>query len=205
MSETVGVVVATYGDLEEWRSLAHRALRSVYAQTLPVETAIHLHGRSLAHARNTGALHVLTDWLIFLDADDELDPGYVEAMLEGTGDIRQPMTIGVVDGVEDDFPVFIPPNPGGFMVGNHLVIGCMVRRDLFETAGGFDPGLPVLEDWDFWIRCQLAGGSVGQAPKAIYRVHVRPDSRNTEANGHHVFYAKIRQQYTNAWRAAGLP
>ena len=197
------MIIGTFGDKDVWDVLADRAVKSAANQTIRPQTIIRSHDDNLALARNRAAQHSEADWLIFLDADDELDPYYIEAMLLGEGDIRQPMTLGVTDGHEDDFPVLIPPRPEGFMVGNHLIIGCMVRRDLFIRAGGFED-LPVLEDWDLWIRCRLLQGTVGQAPKAIYRVHVRSDSRNTEANGHHVYYAQIQQRYTQAWRAAGL-
>ncbi len=199
------MIIGTFGDKDVWDVLAERAVASAANQTVRPDTVIRSHQADLGTARNYGAAASTADWLIFLDADDELDPYYVEAMLMGTGDIRQPMTLGVVDGVEDDFPVLIPPKPGGFLVGNHLIIGCMVRRDLFEEAGGFDPSLPVLEDWDLWIRCQLAGAQVGQAPKAIYRVHVRTHSRNTVENGHHTYYAEIQNRYIGEWRAKGLP
>lgn len=199
------MIIGTFGDKDVWDVLAERAIASAINQTVRPYTVIRSHQDDLAMARNYGAAASEADWLIFLDADDELDPHYIEAMLRGTGDIRQPMTLGVVDGVEDDFPVMIAPKAGGFMVGNHLIIGCMVRRELFEIAGGFDGDLPVLEDWDLWIRCQLAGATVGQAPDAIYRVHVRTHSRNTVENGHHTYYTQIQQRYINQWRAAGLP
>jgi hypothetical protein len=34
------------------------------------------------------------------------------------------------------------------------------------------------EDWDVWLRCWLAGATVEAVPAAVYRAHVRPDSRN---------------------------
>jgi GT2 family glycosyltransferase len=144
--------------------------------------------------RNCAAAHSTADWLIFLDADDELDPEYIEWMLQGTTDIRQPATLGVVDGVEDDYPVVIPPKPN-ILTGNHLVIGSMVRRELFQSVGGFRP-LPVLEDWDLWIRCFRAGATWGVCPKAIYRVHVRQGSRNTDLALHGAVYQQIQQEYS---------
>lgn len=199
--ETVDVVIASYGDIEIWRPYAERAIRSVHAQTVKASLyAYHNHqANDPGTARNASAVGTNADWLIFLDADDELDPLYVEVMLAGEGDIRQPSTIGVYqDGGTDDYPVLIPPNPGGMMVGNHLIIGCMVRRTLFEIVGGFREDLPILEDWDFWIRCQLAGGTVGQCPEAIYRVHVNPGSRNTQSN-HGQIYSEIQARYQTAW------
>ena len=198
----VTVIIPTFGNLEKWSLLALRATDSVYAQTVPAEP-IRVHGLTLAEARNNGASLATTEWLIFLDADDELDPTYVEYMLSGEGDIRQPSTLGVVDGKEDDFPVLIPPHPGGFMIGNHLIIGCMVRKSLFDAVGGFRD-LPALEDWDLWIRMRLEGATVGACPDAIYRVHVNPNSRNQNTALHAQTYAAIQQRYMADWQLKGL-
>ena len=135
--DTVDVVIGTYGDREKWGSLADRAALSAEKQTVQPGMVWRIHRDTLSVARNAGAARSNADWLIFLDADDELDPYYVERMLEVQGDIRQPSTLGVVAGIEDDFPVLIPPHPDGFMVGNHLVIGSMLRRELFMKVRGF--------------------------------------------------------------------
>lgn len=190
---TVGIIVPVFGDHDVWKALADRAVESALAQTVAAEVVLS-YGETLAEARNNGARQSSSDFLIHLDADDELDPYYIEAMLQGTGDLRQPSTLGVVNGVEDDYPVLIPPHSGGMLVGNHLIIGTMVRRSLFEAVGGFRD-LPVLEDWDLWLRCIIAGAKLGTASKAIYKVHVRPDSRNTEANGHGRVYTEIQNTY----------
>jgi GT2 family glycosyltransferase len=202
--DTVDVVVATYGNQELWDDLAERAVASAENQTVRPETILRSHGSSdLSHARNVGAGEAMADWLIFLDADDELDPRYIEFMLKGEGDLRQPSTLGVVDGREDDYPVLIPPHQGGFMVGNHLVIGTMIRRDLFYEVGGFR-NLPVLEDWDLWIRLRLHGAQLSTCPEAVYRVHVRSESRNQDIGLHSQVYSQIQSEYQMEWHAKGL-
>ncbi len=198
----VGVVIGTFGDGWFQRGLA--AWESVQAQTVSVP-AIRSHGTDLQAARNVGAKDLIEsrpgiEFLIFLDADDTLDPHYVEEMLKGTGDLRQPSTLGVYpDGHTDDEPCLIEPNPedrGGLLYRNHLVVGSMVRADLFFKVGMF-ADLPVLEDWDLWIRCAQAGAEITQVPKAIYRVGVNEGSRNSEANLHGRIYQQIRRKYRN--------
>jgi glycosyltransferase involved in cell wall biosynthesis len=172
----VAVVVGTYGDKEIWGPLADRAVLSVEKQTVKA-SVIWSHGETLQAARNNGARLTRSNWLVFLDADDTLDPGYVEGILAGTGDVRQPMTLGVYDdGHEDDYPVLIPRKKS-FADGNWIVIGAGVRRELFENVGGFLDE-PYAEDWSLWWRCQKAGGKIGIAPRAIYRVSVNPAGRN---------------------------
>jgi glycosyltransferase involved in cell wall biosynthesis len=176
VSETVGVVVGTYGD-QKWADLAEtRALPSARNQTRPADRIIHMHLDTLAEARNQGAIAAATRHLVFLDSDDELDPGYLEAMMAGTGDLRQPSTLGVYpDGTEDEHPVLIPARD--LRVANYLVIGTMVRRELFLRVGGFRE-LEAWEDWDLFTRMWLAGGVITACPDAIYRVHVNPAGRN---------------------------
>jgi len=195
--ETVDVVVATFGNADLWSVLAKRAIHSAECQTVKpagVWYAHDLEGTDLSNARNQAAEESSADWLIFLDADDELDSHYVESMLAGDGDLRWPSTLGVVDGVEDDFPVLLQPKRH-ILVGNHMVIGTMVRRQLFTDVGGFRAGLPVLEDWDLWVRCLIAGAVACPCPDAIYRVHVRKDSRNTNEQLHSQVYADIQNRY----------
>jgi glycosyltransferase involved in cell wall biosynthesis len=214
MSETVDVIIATYGDLDIWEPLADRAARSAHGQdvfgtgqTVAPHEVHRVHGTkgsNLAHLRNVGARQSEADWLIFLDADDELDPHYIEHMLAGTGDMRWPSTLGVVDGVEDDEPVLLQLYPGERgITRNHMVIGTMVRREQFLAVGGFH-NLPVLEDWECWIRLQLAGAVPMPCPEAIYRIHVRKGSRNHNLDGHGFWYAEIQNTYQAEWNAKGL-
>lgn len=199
VGETVDVVIPTFGPLnEEWVQLLRRSSCSVVHQT--VSTPAWKWGRSetsLSEARNVGGGSSTADWLIFLDADDELDLHYIEAMLQGKGDVRWPSTLGVVDGVEDSEPVLLQPRPS-LIVSNHCIIGSMVRRELFELVGGFRD-FPILEDWDFWIRCALEGADFQPCPDAIYRVHVREGSRNTDLGEHGRVYRQIQEEHQDDW------
>jgi len=140
------------------------------------------HENTLAEARNLGAAKATGDWLVFLDADDALDSKYIEAMSRridevGGGDyLIQPATLGVVDGVDDDFAVLIPARTD-ISSGNWMVIGTAVRRDTFVRVGGF-MDLPCWEDWVLWTMCIISGSKCTTSPEAIYRVTVTANSRN---------------------------
>lgn len=196
---TVSIVIPTFGDLGVWAPLAERARVSAENQTVASEVLC-VHGDTLAQARNRGAARAAGEWLVFLDADDELDAGYVEAMRMGEADLRQPATLGVVGGVEDDEAVVIPTRP--LVDANFLVIGTMVPKDLFLHVGGFLEE-EVLEDWSLFLRCWLEGATIEAIPEAIYRVHVRPTSRNAGAT-HLRVYNEIRQRYLPVAQARGL-
>lgn len=168
----VTVIVATFGD-RHWAELAEeRAIPSAVDQATKV---INPHGQSLAAARNMGARLATTEWLCFLDADDELAPGYFDAMAAGTADLRGPAVEYIKPG-RDRGKLKVWPVVD-LADGNYLVIGTLVRREMFLAVGGF-LSWPIYEDWCLWQRCEIAGASIEVLPDAVYRAHVRVDSRN---------------------------
>src|SRR5690606_1171120 len=111
------------------------------------------------------------------------EPGFIDRMADGTADVRAPS----VRYVEHD-PWVSPRMPrvsghthrcdaGCLDAGNWLVIGSVVRTDLVRKIGGF-MDYPIYEDWDVWVRCRDAGATIEAVPQAVYRAHVRRDSRN---------------------------
>jgi glycosyltransferase involved in cell wall biosynthesis len=166
----VTVVVGTFGS-SEWSKLAvERAIPSAEPQA-PV---IHCHGADLAAARNEGAAQADSEWLCFLDADDELAPGYFEAMARASADLRGPAVVYIRGRRERPPKLWLVCD---LRDGNYLVIGTLVRRAMFEAVGGFK-GWPLYEDWCLWQRCAAAGATIEQVPGAIYRAYARRDSRN---------------------------
>lgn len=189
----VTVIIPVYGDVGRWAPLARRAAISAVTQTTPPERVVVATAQDLAAARNGAAEWARTEWLCFLDADDELDMRYVEAMLAADGDLRQPATLGVVGDREDPYPVVIPARP--LLEMNFIVIGAFVRTDLFMQVGGFRD-LPAWEDWDCWVRCWLAGAHVRAVPEAVYRVHVNPAGRNClNPDDARRLYARLRAEH----------
>jgi glycosyltransferase involved in cell wall biosynthesis len=176
----VTVVVATFG-ADSWTDLAYqRAIPSARAQGVPV---VYKHSRTLADARNGGLALVDTEYVIHLDADDELEPGYVDALQDHDADILAPSVAYVRRGRRHK-PVL--PRVAGHRhlctadclpAGNWLVVGAAVRAELARIVGGWRD-YEWSEDWDLWLRCHLAGATIEAVPAAVYRAHVRADSRN---------------------------
>jgi glycosyltransferase involved in cell wall biosynthesis len=182
MSDTVAVIVASYGDKDFWDSLAERALASVSAQTRPPDELHRIHGEDLHSCRNTGAERATSKWLCFLDCDDELEPTYLEAMMrpgEYPVEMRYPRVRYVTENLVDikyiPEPIVLPRR--SLDRGNFMVIGTLVERDVFLAAGGFRE-LRAYEDWDCWIRCWMLGAEPRLVFPAIYRATKRRGSRN---------------------------
>lgn len=179
------IVVGTFGD-DEWRRLAQsRAIPS--AQALGCQV-VHAHAETLHEARNAALAQVDTTWVIHLDADDELEPGYIVGMGSVVGDVRVPLVRYMQRGRAISRPRFprvaghVHECSGGCLpYGNWIVIGAAVRTDLVRRIGGWRD-FPWSEDWDLWLRCYLAGASVAPAQTAVYRAHVRMNSRNRSSN-----------------------
>ena len=186
----VDVIVATYGDLSTWEPLAKRAVASAENQTVNPNHIHRVHGQSLCEARNSGAARSEAEWLIFLDADDQLDNTYIEAMLSGTADLRQPSTLGVYeDGSTDPYTVVIPPKPS-IRIGNWFIIGTAIRRELFLQAEGFHDE-PAWEDWSLMLRCFALRATWETVQSAVYKVGVNPIGRNSTAVDNRMLHANI--------------
>lgn len=177
----VTVVVGTYGD-PSWPALAaSRAVPSAQALGVPV---VHVHADTLHDARNQGLAQVTTEWVVHLDADDELEPGYMDAVAAGRGDVRAP-SVRYVTAAGHRPPAVMPRVAGHahtctqtcLTQGNWLVVGAAARTSLLRDVGGWRDW-PVYEDWDLWLRCHLAGAAVDAVPQAVYRAYVRRGSRN---------------------------
>lgn len=191
----VTVCVATFGD-DRWRRVAEQhALPSARATGAQV---VYVHGDSIHGARNACLDQVTTPLVIYLDADDELEPGYLDAMTRVDADVRVPVVRYVTN------PDRLPPPSMPRVVGHHhactaaclpcgnwIVVGAMARTQLLRDVGGWrDYGW---EDWDLWLRCHLAGATIQPAPGAVYRANVRAGSRGgytaEESRRHHIAVA----------------
>lgn len=183
----ISIVITTYGD-PAWRELAwSRAYPSAIEQEaseLSLQVVVH-HSElaTIGPARNEAAQEATGEWLIFLDADDELEPGYVQAMLyaaasHGGQVLFQPAVRYLRKGGGMTRPLVIPAR--NLRQDNFLVIGTMLRRQQFHEVGGFNDYHHGFEDWSLWAKCWLAGASVVPVPQAVYRAHHNPQSKHRQ-------------------------
>jgi GT2 family glycosyltransferase len=76
------------------------------------------------------------------------------------------------------------------------------RRALWERVGGFDPRYHLAFDYDFWVRCFLAGTRVLHVPEALaqFRFHATQKSSASALAAH-----EIRDIVARHLEHAGLP
>lgn len=173
------IIVASFGS-DVWAEMA-RECAYCSANEQPAAEVILRHDpdATLAQVRNAAAADARGEWLCFLDADDELAPGYLDAMERAA---RPNALLGpAAEWVPWQRPA---PKYRGVLGpicdmrdANWLVIGTLVERKLFYKVGGFKEW-PVYEDWDLWQRCIIAGAEVVPVPDALYIAWAQRNSRN---------------------------
>ena len=137
----------------------------------------------VCRARNLGASLTRSELLMFLDADDVLQPTYVErcatALAASKPNVAFAYTqvecFGDVNKVED---------PGEFSVGR-LDLGlasasALLRRDAFERVGGFSVSWQAaLEDMELWVRMASVGYEGVFVPEPLLRYRRHGSTRNS--------------------------
>ena len=200
------VVIADNGSTD-----ATRAVVAQYTDRLPVRVVDASDRRGQAHARNVGARAADGNALLFIDADDEIAPGYVAAMAAALerhefvsaafesrslneGWVAESRVayqdVGLNNGLG-----FLPFAGGG---------GLGVRREIFERVGGFDDAYwRSGEDIDFCWRVQLAGSELHFVPGATVRIAWRRQLRQLYRQGRH--YGRGEPYLYRKYRHAGMP
>ena len=177
------IIVASYG-ATVWETLAlTRAVPSTEGQGAREVLVRHDRGGNIATVRNELAAEATSDWLCFVDADDELAPGYLEAMTT----VAKPNALLTPRVSYVSRRGTAPPRFHAeidMRVANWIVIGTLVPRSLFRHVGGFAdrPDFGAFEDWELWIRCLKAGATIIRVPDAVYVAHVERASRHRSAS-----------------------
>lgn len=182
----VTVVVATYGNESVWGPRSLVAVASAIASG--ADDVISVHGTSLHDSRNGAVARVETEWMIHLDADDTLPPGYCDVTRDLIGcdpvaDVHVP-AVAYTRGGRRGQPGI--PRVSGHThdcegeclpYGNWIVIGAPVRARFVRDTGGWRDW-PVYEDWCMWLRMFKAGAVFRRAPGLVYEAVTRPRGRN---------------------------
>lgn len=174
----------------------------------PVTYIRHPENRGLAASRNTGIAAASGDFVVSLDADDMLDPTYVEKCQDALKEhpesgyaYTQWKKFGARTGVST-FPHFSLAN---LKAQNFIHASAMLPRSLL-TRFRYDERIRSgWEDWDLYLRLARAGvvGVLVDEPLLLYRQH--ESSMFTESVGKH-FQRYGRSVYIQLknWRLYGI-
>jgi GT2 family glycosyltransferase len=198
------VVIADNGSSDETRAVAERHRADL---DLRVVDASDRAGRQ--HACNVGA-RAGGRAAVFVDADDEVAPGYVAAM--GDALEQHAIVAARIDDVTLNAGWILDGRSGAQTNGlqNHLgflpfgsggTLG--VRREVFETVGGFADDMHYAEDIDFCWRAQLAGCAIEFVPDAVLRYRYRTHLRSMFAQ--HRNFGRASALLYRTYRDRGMP
>ena len=142
--------------------------------------------RGLAYTRNRGIKEARGEYILPLDADNIIKPGYIEK------------GIGLLDSQRFDIiyarPFFLGEdlpdrkfNPYNFIGqdlfwGNYIDACAIYRKEVWETVGGYDEKMPYqgYEDWEFWVNCYLSGCRFKYIKEELFGYTIRKESMITQ-------------------------
>ena len=152
---------------------------------------IHQENAGLSAARNSGIREASNDFILFLDADDELLPGMLRQMMEafqglesGYGMMGCDRILIDADGKKIATPT--PSEPEGEVSAEDILMrtrfsptGALCRKEVFDKVGNFDTTLRSTEDRDMWIR-------IAEQYRVYYLdrelIHIRKHGSNMSSN-----------------------
>ena len=146
----------------------------------PRTRVVHGERRGLPGARNVGVRHALGRYLCMVDADDVLEPTYLERsvqVLESRPDLA--FASHWLRAFGDEAWAWTPTDCGfpALLQANTLNGAALMRREMFDRVGGFDETMvDGCEDWEFWIRVVDAGFTGVIVPEFLFRYRRRSDS-----------------------------
>lgn len=153
--------------------LSKRAIDSAKQQTVECKVIAARSAGTPAHVRNLADV-CLTPFVVWLDADDWIEPDFVEECLKVYEEGGY-----VYTGYRMGNRHVTPPARDPFRNGSNHLVTTLYPTGAFRYVGGFDETLSGNEDLDFYLRSQSAGVCGVLCPKLL--LHYTPDGRRSEA------------------------
>jgi len=140
--------------------------------------------RGIAEARNQGIVAAASDYVMFLDSDDVLNPWYFEkvgALLDRNPEVGIAYSDYVEFG-ERNRVIKLPDFDRKLLLVDCIIMGpAMARRSALEQVGGYDAE-QVFEDWELWIRVIEKGWSAKGVNEPLYNYRLHQGNRDKESN-----------------------
>lgn len=139
-----------------------------------------------ATARNLGIQMTGNPFILPLDADDVIEPRYLEKTIAainrtGAGFVSTGMTrFG-------DINDYIPAKVRTYqeqLQSNQIPITSLIRRQAFKATPGYRANLPGWEDWGLWLDILKQGWDMAIVDEPLFTYHCRTGGMNSYANEH---------------------
>ena len=161
---------------------SHRLLETIEAEGR--HRIIHKPNGGLSSARNAGLSVARGEWILPLDADDLIDPAFVERTLSV---VRRHPSLAYVTTLVKTF-VEDPETPSGVYLPwglekdalalTNVASTCtaLLSRKAVEDAGGYDEWLTSFEDWDLYCTLAEQGHQGAVIPEFLFYYRQREGS-----------------------------
>ncbi len=171
----IEIIIVDDGSSAESAAFLARLLKSKPAIRLATQN-----NQGVAATRNHAARLAKGEYFLFLDADDQILPDYIQKSVEI---LESRPNCKLVYAMAEFFDAKeglwqLPPYEGikSLLTGNRFPSSVSMHRAAdFKALGGFDESFATHEDWDFWIRLLSGGDDVYQIPEVLFRYRKRRD------------------------------
>jgi glycosyltransferase involved in cell wall biosynthesis/GT2 family glycosyltransferase len=155
----------------------------------PKTRVIHQANKGLPEARNEGIRHAEGKYICCLDADDTLEPTYLEkavALLEANPGIAFAYSWVRLFGDEEKIWYTEPYDLEKLLRYNHISVASVFRYDAWKQVGGYCSEMRQgYEDWEFWIRLGSHGFRGQLIPEALFNHRRHGRTMTHEAQERH--------------------
>jgi glycosyltransferase involved in cell wall biosynthesis len=135
----------------------------------------------VARARNRGVVEARGELIVFLDADDILEPTFIERTYEALErtNAAYAYTDARTFGPRASLVPIRPFDGNALFEGNFIPVTALLKKSVFLEVGGFDPSWPAHEDHELWARLFVRGHYGVLVPEPLFRYRFHGPSRNT--------------------------
>jgi glycosyltransferase involved in cell wall biosynthesis len=180
--DDIEIIVVDDGSTDE------RTRKEMDALPAPGIKVIRQENKGLAAARNAGIAIARGEYILPLDADDRLRPGWVD---HGIRILESNPQVGVVYGDAECFGTRTGRwhvglfEPDKLLKWNYIHASALYRRSVWEQNRGYDGTMPVqgLEDWDFWLGALEHGWQFAYVPEVLFDYRKAEQSMVTRTQG----------------------
>lgn len=198
-------------------------LKAINHLQFPHLKKLHTNHIGPSAARNHGIAAAQGKYILPLDADDKIEPTYVE---KAVAILEEKQEIGIVYCYADFWgkrtgPWQLPEYTlKEMLLGNVIFTSAMFRKADWTEAGGYRTAMESgLEDYDFWLSLLELGREVYQIPEVLFHYRIKAASRSTKFqsnmegvqeayrqlyNNHQAFYQKHCDMYIMALREKNI-
>jgi glycosyltransferase involved in cell wall biosynthesis len=161
----------------------------------------------LAEARNAALRQVRTPYALTLDADDLL---VADALRRLRDPLEAEPSLGFAYGIMRFFGAWdgvlkmAPYDPYRLLYRHNIGATALIRRELFEDVGGYDPAFRGYEDWEFWLHALELGwrGRRVERVTLLYRRH-GPTMLHDARRHYRASFRQLRRKHAALYAPAG--